>query len=439
MSVVVSIQDVGPCRKQVKVEVPAPAVDAETQRVVAEYGRQVKIPGFRKGKVPADLVKRRFAKDIDQEVKERLLPRYWKQAQAEAGIDPLLPPDVEEVNDPAPGEALTFTAVVETRPKIELRNTDDFDLPDPSTEPGTLEIDETIENLAKQSAEWVTVDRAVSQGDLAELAITRTGGAHHEPGDEEKVDKISIEVGDKNVWEELSVAVLGLRAGQETTFDRSHTHPAAEEGGEPEVHVQHFKVRIEAVKERDMPALDDAFAAKVNAEFKTFDDLRTRVSDRLRENLEARRRAVRETALLDQLRERHPIELPTGVVRREVERLVQDYAEQLHRGGIDIEKAGIDWNRVADERQADAAKLVHARLLLDAVADDRGLQVEEEEFESALAVLARTQGTSTPQLRRKLDEDGRLASLRAQLRRDKTLRALLGETVQNVAAPEAGA
>src|SRR5215510_15397629 len=106
MSVVVSIQEVGPCRKQLKVEVPAPAVEAETMRVVAEYGRQARIPGFRKGKVPTELVKRRFAKDIDQEVKERLLPRYWKQAQAEASIEPLLPPEVAEVADLQPGEPL---------------------------------------------------------------------------------------------------------------------------------------------------------------------------------------------------------------------------------------------------------------------------------------------------------------------------------------------
>src|SRR6185295_17677189 len=88
---------------------------------------------------------------------------------------------------------------------------------------------------------------------------------------------------------------------------------------------------------------------------------------------------------------------------------------------------GIDWNRVADERLPEAEKVVHARLLLDAVADDRGLVLEEEEFERALAILARAQGTSTPKLRRKLDEDGRLATLRSQLRRDKTLRTLLGE------------
>lgn len=433
MSVVVSIQEVGPCRKQLKVEVPAPAVEAETMRVVEEYGRQARIPGFRKGKVPSELVKRRFAKDIDQEVKERLLPRYWKQAQAEASIDPLLPPEVEEVSDPGPGEPLTFTATVETRPQIELRNIDSFELPNPSTEPGTLEIDEAIDNLRKQVAEWVPVERAVSRGDLAELAITRLGGDHHD-GPEGEVDHVKIEVGDPNVWEELSLAVTSLNAGQETIFERTHTHPAEEEGGEPTVHRQQFRVKVEAVKERDMPALDDDFAKKVNPQLAGYADLREKIVARLRENLEGTRREARQRALLDQLRERHPIELPQGVVKRELEGLVQDYAENLHRGGVDIEKAGIDWNRVADDMGPLADKRVHARLLLDAVADERAIQVTEEEFERALAVLARAQGTSTPQLRRKLDEDGRLASFRSQLRRDKTMRSLLGEEAADTAS-----
>src|SRR3954453_22242107 len=168
MSVVLSLQDVGPCRKQLKVEVPAPAVEAETQRVVRDYGQKVRLPGFRQGKVPAELVRRRFAKEIDQEVKERLLPRYWKQAQAESSIEPLLPPEVDEVKDLQPGEPLTFTATVETRPHIELRNIKDFDLPNPSTDPGTVEVEDTLEDLRKQMAPWVPVERPAARGDQVE-------------------------------------------------------------------------------------------------------------------------------------------------------------------------------------------------------------------------------------------------------------------------------
>ncbi|HEV2847282.1 MAG TPA: trigger factor, partial [Thermoanaerobaculia bacterium] len=172
MSVVLSLQDVGPCRKQIKVEVPAPAVEAETQRVLREYSQKVRIPGFRQGKVPAELVRRRFAQDIEQEVKERLLPRYWKQAQAESSIEPLLPPEVDEVTDLQPGEPLTFVATVETRPVIELRDTQSFDLPDPEVEPGTLEIEETLENIRKQMSKWAPVERSASRGDLVALEVT---------------------------------------------------------------------------------------------------------------------------------------------------------------------------------------------------------------------------------------------------------------------------
>ncbi|HEX4961080.1 MAG TPA: trigger factor [Thermoanaerobaculia bacterium] len=437
MSVVLSLQDVGPCRKQVKVEVPAPAVEAETQRVIQEFGQRVRMPGFRKGKVPAEMVRRRFAKDIEHEVKDRLLPRYWKQAQAETSLEPLLPPEVNEVADLQPGEPLTFVATVETRPQIELRNTQDFDLPNPPTDPGTLEIEETVDSLRKQVAAWVLVARPASRGDRVSLEVTSLASPDHPEG---KTDKVQIEVGDPQVWEEMSLAVQGLSVGQETTFERRHEHPPATEGGEPTVHTQRFRVKVDAVEERDLPPLDDAFAAKVG-NFATFEALREAVVRQLQESKQDQRREVRQRALLDQLRERHPLDLPQGVIRKEMEGMVQDYAENLARRGVDVEHAAIDWNRVGEDMQPMAEKRVHSRLLLDAIADAREIVVTEEEFERTLAVLARAQGVSTPVLRRKLDEDGRLASLRAQLRREKVTRALLGEpeAATSPAAAETGA
>lgn len=427
MSVVVSLQDVGPCRKQVTVEVPAPAVEAEEQRVVKEYGSRARIPGFRAGKVPAKIVRQRFAEDIEREIVERLVPRYWHQAQAEASIDPLMPPEIEEVKERQPGGPLTFVAVVETRPQIELRNTRDFELPDPSSEPGGMEIDDAVEDLRKRIADWTPAERAAARGDLVAAELTRLSGAHGEGEEPGETDTVSIEVGDERVWEELTLALSGLSAGQETTFTRRHEHPAEEEGGAPVVHEEKFRVRVQSVQERDLPALDDDFAAKISPELKTLAELREAIARRLRQNKVEQRREQRERALLEQLRERHPLELPQGVVRREVESLVNDYAQSLAQRGVDVEKVQMDWNRVATDMMPLAERRVHARLLLDAIADAESLQVGEEEFERALAVLARAQNTSTPQLRRALDEDGRLASFRSQLRRDKTIRHLLGE------------
>jgi trigger factor len=427
MSVVVSQQDVGPCRKQLTVEVPAPAVEAETQRVVQEYGRRAKIPGFRQGKVPTNVVRQRFAKDIEQEVIERLLPRYWRQAQAETSIEPLLPPELAEEPVLRPGEPFTFTAVVETRPQIELRNTTDFDLPDPSVEPGSLEVDDKVDELRKQLADWVPVERPAARGDLVSVEITElTPGLHGEPAEDHKTETVQVEVGDERVWEELSVALQGLAEGQETTFERheeavqhgDHDHPARD---------RRFRVKAIAVKERDLPELDDEFATKVSDEFETVDQLREAITVRLRGMKHDERREQRQRALLDQLRERHPLELPQGVVRKEVEGLVQDYAENLARRGVDVEKAGVDWNAMANEMLPLAERRVHARLLLDAVSDAESIQVTEEEFEATLAALARARNTTTVALRKNMDENGQLATLRSQMRRDKTIRHLLGE------------
>jgi trigger factor len=455
MSVVLSMQDVGPWRKQLTVEVPAPAVEAETQRVVREFGQRVRIPGFRRGKVPSELVRRRFAKDIEREVIDRLLPRYWRQAQAESEIEPLLPPEVDEVRDLEPGGPLTFVATVETRPKVELGNIHDFQLPDPEIEPGELDVDKALDDLRVRFGEWVPVERPAARGDLVNAQIVElpelpekkphtpenpetpadaaTAGAL--PGTVGKVEPVEFEVGDERVWEELSLAVSGLAAGQEAPFTRegaSPVAPASGHGGQPDAAAtggapRRFKVQVIAVKERELPALDDELAARVNPELGGLTELRELVSRRLREARIEERAEQRQRALLDQLRERHPMELPQGVVQREVELLATDYAESLARRGVRPEQAGLDWQRIREEMRPLAERRVHSRLLLDAVADAEPVVVTDEEFERALAILARAQKTTTPALRKALDENGRLATLREQMRRDKTMRHLLGE------------
>ena len=134
----------------------------------------------------------------------------------------------------------------------------------------------------------------------------------------------------------------------------------------------------------------------------------------------------RETAMLDQLTERHPIPLPEGVVHREVDELLRDYAENLARRGIDLEGAGLDWQRLGEQAKPQAERRVKARLLLDAISEQEKIEIGEEEFEQALALLARAQGIPTPALRQRLDEAGQLIGLRAQMRREKTVRRLLG-------------
>lgn len=445
MSVVRTVEEIGPCRKELVIEVPAPAVDAETERVVRDYAKRVKIPGFRPGKVPPKVVRQRFRQEIDQEVVDRLVPRYWRQAEAEKELDPLTQPELAGVEDREEGGPLVFKAHVEVRPEIELGNIEDFDLPDVPAEPTDDEVGEALEELRRRAGDWVPVERAAAQGDLVSIGIRETTpsddhgkaeeaeAAEGEEPAEPEMDPVDIEVGADGVWEELSLALTGRKEGQKGDFSRMDENDG-------EVKERSFQFEVRGVKVRELPDLDDELASQLGG-FESLDELRTAVRDRLTAEKSAARREQREKALLDQLRERHPLALPVGVVEGEVQGMVRDYAEGLARQGVDLEHAQIDWKAMGEQARPMAEKRVHARLVLDAVSKELGVEVSEEELESALSQIARGQKASPAAVRRALDEDGRLAELQGQMRRSKTMRRLLGEEpeeadVAQEAAPE---
>lgn len=421
MSVVVSVEDVGPSRKEIRVEVPAPAVEAELARVVQEFRKRARISGFRKGKAPLDLVKQRYQEEIREELVDRLMPRYWRQAQAEAEVESMLPPEVGAV-DFEPGTPLTFTATVDVRPKVELGELEGFELPDLAIEPTDAEVEQAMTSLRRDAGEWVTTERSAAVGDFVSGTVTEVG--EEEPAGE--AGKVGFEVGDANIWEELSLAVTGLAAGGENEFTRQE--------GERE---RRLVVKIEEVKERELPPLDDAFAAKVG-KFSALDELREAVHHQIRHGKEDERRRRRETALLDQLCQRHPLELSERVVGHETEEMLRDYAHQLSHRGVDPEHAGVDWRKVGEEFAPQARRRVQSRLLLDAAAEKLGVELPESEFEAQLAALARAQGQTVAALRRTLDQGEQLDGLKHRMLRNKTLRRLIGENGEAVgdSAPE---
>lgn len=418
MSVVVSIEEAGPCRKQLKIEVPAAVVEAETERVVGEYRRSARLPGFRQGKVPAGVIQSKFQSEIEKEVVERLLPRYWRQAEAEAELDPLLPPSVDEV-DFKPGEPLTFLASVEVRPEIALGEIGSFDLPDPAVEPTSEDVEKATEDMRRAVAEWVEVERAAAQGDLitGKLLALHEGAADTEP------QEVSFEVGDPQVWEELSLEVTGKKVGQKGEFERR-------QGEGEDQSVQRFQMEIASIKERDLPEWNDALAARVG-KFETIGELEADIRDRLQNAKSVDREQKRERALLDQLRERHPVELPGGVVDQEIEGMLREYAQSLADSGVDLERAEMDWQALAEQVRPQAERRVHARLLLDAVVRHQDTKVDEDEFERTLSAIARAQKSSTSAVRQELDRTGRLSGLREQMQREKALKTLLGEAAQS--------
>jgi len=278
MSVVLAMEELGPCRLQLRVEVPAPAVESEEQRVTQDYARRAKIPGFRKGKVPATLVRRHYGEEIRRELLDRLVPRYWRQAEAEKALQPLGPPAVTEVSLVA-GAPLTFTAVVEVRPVIELRNYKDFALPEPAVEPSAEEVRGLIDQLRRSHAAWKPVERAAATGDRVQVEV-RERKADAPAGEAQTAE---IEVGSERVWEELALAVTGLAAGQGGSFTRR-----LGEGDEAREAI--FDVRVVEVREAELPALDDELAKH----FGSFETLAAFEADVTRRLAQSKREEARD-------------------------------------------------------------------------------------------------------------------------------------------------
>ena len=472
MSVVVASEEAGAWKKRLTVTVPAEEVDSETRQVVRAYAGQVRLPGFRKGKVPAELVRQRYREEIDREVVERLVPRFWERARDEEGLDPLGQPRLEEVGELEAGAPLTFVATVEVRPSIELGELAGFELPDPEVEPTDDEVGSAVDDLRRQIGEWRDAGRPAARGDRVTARIVELGpdgrpvgrggevdeddevgeeggeedagedaaegeqtAARGELGTEVELvepgepgepagpaelpgERIEVEVGDPQVWEELSLALTGLAPGQEGRFSR---RPAEER---PESGPRTFRVAVEAVEERELPPLDDELAGRLG-DFEDVAALEKAVRDRLRHDKGHERDRARREALLSQLRGRYPLALPEGAVQGEVDRLAGEFADDLARRGLDPRQAQVDWQRLAGELRAPAERRVHEMLILDAVAEREGIEVAPAELEGAIASIARAQETSPAQVRRALGD--RVESLRRQIRRQKAVGRLLGD------------
>ncbi len=414
MSVVTSIEDTGPCAKKLTIEVPVEAVDAEMGRVVGKFRKQISLPGFRRGKVPVSIVRSRFQEEIRKEILDRLLPRYWHQAEAEKNLDPMLPPQVEDL-ELEPGKPMTVVVSVETRPKIELKDFRNFDLPAENTEPGADEIEDAVTELLRRHAEWSPVERPAARGDLVAARISDGGGEAADPEDapaEDASEPIHVELGAENVDEELTLTLTGMSAGGTTEF--------RPQGGERDK-----RIEVVAVKEQELPELDDEFASLFGLD--SVEALRKATADSLGQEKKRHLHQRREQSMLEQLRQRHPIESPGRVVDQQCEQMLQDYGERLHAQGVDLESAEIDWADLGEKLRPEAERRVHDELVLDAIAKAESLRLDENEFERFLTAAAAQQQSSSLALRQQLSDSGRLEPLRAKMLRAQTVGFLLGD------------
>jgi trigger factor len=401
--------DVNATRKNVRVEIPSDAVDAEISRVAADYSRKARVPGFRPGKAPAKVIKQRYKEQILHDVAHDLIPRAVSDALREKGFEPVDTPDVREVTLDE-GQPLTFTASFDTVPEFDPGDLSTIALQRPSSRVEDEAVGLALQRLRDRGARFEPVEgRGVDHGDTVVVDLERGADKHND---------ISIEIGAKANPPGFDEQLFGLEAGATKSF--SIHYPADYTIGELANTDVSYTVRVKGLKRRVLPELDDEFAKDLG-EFETLDALRARVREDLEH--EARHAAERElrAELMKQLATRVPFDVPASMIERELDRRLEEFARRLMDQRVDPRQAGIDWNAFRESQRDVARDHVAAALALDEVTRREKLEATEEEIAREVERYAERTGRTPAAVRAALEKEDGISRVASGLRREKSI------------------
>ena len=408
------IIEVDSSKRNLAVEVPLQEVEQEIEAIAREYARKIKVPGFRPGKVPLNIIRQRYGSDLQQEATQKIIERCWKDAVEQNNLHPLAQPVLKDV-DNKPGNPLKFTMSFEIMPALEVKDYKGVALTMPSSEVLDETVAQAIENLREQHAQFVPLDGGEAR-DGVYLTLT-VDGEFEDNSKPVHQDDVTLVIGHPQTNEDFSNNLRGAKAGETRTFEVTY----------PETYHQkrlagkkvRYSVLIKDIKEKQLAELNDDFAKDVGSD--SLEALRTKVRDDLvtqaKQNAEKRARE----ALLDTIVERQSVDVPECLVQEELEVHARRIANNLAYQGIDLNQAAIDWKKLLDEDRPRAEQSVRRAIFLDAIARQEGITVTDEEMESELQKLAEGTNKSAAAWRAQLEKEDRIRSFEQHLRQNKAL------------------
>jgi trigger factor len=393
------LTDISETQKAVSIEIPTEIVDAEINRVARRYTRQARLPGFRPGKVPQGLIKKRFRDQIFHDVLHDLVPRAVEEALQERGIEPVDTPSIKDVVLEE-GRPLTFTAAVETVPPFDPGDLSSLTLRAPSTVVEPDAVDKVLQRLRERAGKYEPVEgRPVTDGDAVVLDLDRTGP----DGQVDHHDGVNVQLGAAGNPPGFDANLLGMNVGDSKTFavEFPETYPAPDLANT----TQTYAVTLKDIRRRVLPELDDEFAKDVGA-FESLDALRDRVLADLQDEAADNAKQQVRTQLLTQLSSRVTFELPTSLVEREMDRRLEELARQLKAENVDPRNAGIDWGEFREAQREPARGAVASALALDEIARREGIMVAGEDVDKEIERFAVRAGRTPAALRAQLEKEG---------------------------------
>ncbi|MCW2665815.1 MAG: trigger factor [Frankiales bacterium] len=415
-----SVETLSPTRVRLTIEVPFGELKPEMDSAYKRIGAQVRVQGFRPGKVPPRILDQRVGRGVVlEEAVQEAVPRLYGEAVEESGVTPVGPPQVE-VTNMEDGSSLTFTAEVDVRPEFDVPSYDGLSVTVDAVEVTDEEVDEQITALRERFASLSTVERPAADGDFVTLDLAATIDGEEVPGG--TAVGMSYQIGSGQLLDGLDEAITGASADEERTFQTALV------AGEHEGKTADVVVTVRAVQEREIPAADDAWATGSTG-FDSFEALRADVVSRidrmkrLQQGVDARDKVLE--ALLDKVE----VPLPEGVVDTELTWRRQTTQEQLQRNGLNLEgyleSEGKTEEEFETELKASAAQAVKAQLVLDAVADKEELGVTDAELTDQVVRRAQRAGVSPDQYAQQLVSSGQLGGLVSEVRRGKALATVM--------------
>lgn len=399
------VEELARWRRRLAVQVPVDAAQRVHEQTVRDFAKRARLKGFRRGKAPTQIVQRQYGPEIDQEVLKRLVQEGFEEAIARSGLEPIVAPQFEGVERTEEG-GLRFAAEFDVRPEIELGRTTGFNIERETREVTQTDVDNVIERLRRERADWRPVDRAAQAEDRVvfdSIPISDDGTA---AVTERQADQIA-ELGADGLLPEFETGLTGLEPGAEETLNVQFPddHPNEMLRGSR----RSFRIEVKEVRERLLPELNDEFARSLG-QFDSLEEAR----DKIRANLEAEvvaqsQREVNE-ALVDEIIDANSIDLPESMVDQYLANMIGDQ-RQLLADGAEPERLA----EVKDVLKPGAERALRRYYILNSIADREGLRATETDVDRAIADRVDPSKSSVTETRRQLEHSGEIDDLRFHL------------------------
>jgi len=407
------------CKREIELEIPAENVQKATEKVARDIARVARVPGFRPGKAPVTLIRRRFAEDIQGEVVQSLVPEYLEKALDEKNLVPVTRPEVDKVEFKE-GEPLKFRAVFEVLPEFELRDYKNLKVEIPAVEVGDAQVDKAIDELRDRMATFVPIEgRKAENGDFALLKLigTPVGG-----GEPLQADNVMCHLGAEETLESFTENLRGVSPGETKRFRTEYPkdYPDPKLAGK----TYDYTAEVQGLKEKKLPELNDEFAKDAAGEqggVATLAELRQKIRVGLEAEKDQRQNALAREKILELLVKQHDFPVPEALVENQLDVRLERAVRTLVAQGIDPRAVNVDWVSLRRRQRDRAVDDVKAELILDRIATAEKIEATDEDVDKEIAALAERSGESATAIRARLTKQGALDRMRSKLRSDKTI------------------